>query len=262
MDISVVIVNYRSRDKLINCLESLNKTDWSGLSYEIIVVENNSGDKLDDLVSLYKDFKLIISEKNLGMGGGNNLGITQSSGEYILIANPDLIFKEGAIWEMYQYLKNNLEVAIVGPQLLNPDMSLQYSCARFPNIFLPLFRRTAFGRYFPSFTNRYLMKKDDYSQTREVDWLLGACLMVRRDDLFVNNKLFDERFFMYFEDVDLGKRARLNNKKTVYLPTAQVVHDHMRSSARLPWYKAIFFDKLAREHLKSWFRYFKKWYFS
>lgn len=262
MDISVVIVNYKSREKLINCLESLDKSDWSGLSYEIIVVENNSGDVLDDLAPLYKNVKLIISEKNLGMGGGNNLGIAQSSGEYILIANPDLIFKKNAILEMHQYLKHNLETAIVGPKLLNPDLSLQYSCARFPNFFLPLFRRTAFGRYFPSFSNRYLMKQEDYSSVKEVDWLLGACLLVRRDELFINNKLFDERFFMYFEDVDLGKRARLFKKKTVYLPRAEVIHDHMRSSARLPWYKAIFFDKLAREHLKSWYRYFRKWHFS
>lgn len=262
MDISIVIVNYRSREKLINCLKSLDKSNWSDLSYEITVVENNSGDKLDDLVSLYKNVKLIVSERNLGMGGGNNLGITHSAGEYILIANPDLIFKEGAVLEMYQYLKNNLEVAVVGPQLLNPDASLQYSCARFPNFFLPLFRRTIFGRYFPSFSERYLMKKADHSQTKVVDWLLGACLLVRRGELFIDNKLFDERFFMYFEDVDLGKRARSLHKKTVYLPTAEVIHDHMRSSARLPWYKAIFFDKLAREHLKSWFRYFRKWYFS
>jgi GT2 family glycosyltransferase len=262
MDISVVIVNYRSREKLINCLDSLDKSDWSDLSYEIIVVENNSGDLLEDLVSSYKNVKLIISEQNLGMGGGNNLGITQSTGKYILVANPDLIFKEGAVLEMYQYLKNNLDVAIVGPQLLNPDASLQYSCARFPNVFLPLFRRTAFGRYFPSFTDRYLMKRDNYADVKEVDWLLGACLLVRRGELFIYNKLFDERFFMYFEDVDLGKRARQLKKKTVYLPTAKVIHDHMRSSARFPWYKAIFFDKLAREHLKSWFRYFRKWYFN
>jgi len=260
MDISVIIVNYRSKNKLINCLESLNKTNWSDLSYEIIVVENNSGDKLNDLASLYKNLKLIISEKNLGMGGGNNLGITHSSGEYILVSNPDLIFTEQSIIKMYQYLKSNSGVSIIGPKLLNPDLSLQYSCARFPNFFLPLFRRTAFGRYFPSFTNKYLMKQEDYSIIREVDWLLGACLLVRRDELFIDGKLFDERFFMYFEDVDLCKRVRLFNKKTVYLPTAEVIHDHMRSSARLPWYKAIFFDKLAREHLKSWWRYFRKWY--
>lgn len=262
MDISVIIVNYKSKDKLINCLKSLDKSNWSDLSYEIIVIENNSGDRLDDLIPLYKNVKLFISEENLGMGGGNNLGISKSSGKYILIANPDLIFKEGSILEMYYHLKNNLDIAVIGPKLLNPDLSLQYSCARFPNIFLPLFRRTAFGRYFPNFTDRYLMKKEDYSSIKEVDWLLGACLLVRRGELFVEGKLFDERFFMYFEDVDLGKRVQAMNKKSVYFPKAQVIHDHMRSSARLPWYKAIIFDKLAREHLKSWFKYFRKWHFS
>lgn len=259
MDISVIVVNYNSKLKLINCLDSLSKTNWHNLAYEIIIVENNSNDNLDDLVMHWRNTRLIKSDKNLGMGGGNNLGIAQSSAPYILIANPDIVFNEEAIFKMYEYLKNHQSVAIVGPQLLNPNNSLQYSCARFPNIFLPLFRRTAFGRYFPSFNDKYFMKDLDYSQIIEVDWLLGACFMVRRGDLFENNKLFDERFFMYFEDVDLGKRARLKNKKSVYLPSAKVIHDHMRESARLPWYKAIFYDRLAKEHLLSGWKYFNKW---
>lgn len=261
MDISVIIVNYNSKIKLLNCLESLSKSNWYNLAHEIIVVENNSNDNLDDLASNYGNLRLIKSPKNLGMGGGNNLGISQSFAPYILIANPDIVFTDEAIFKMYEYLKNHQLVAIVGPKLLNPDNSLQYSCARFPNIFLPLFRRTAFGRCFPSFNDKYFMKDLDYSKIIEVDWLLGACLMLRKDELFEDGKLFDERFFMYFEDVDLGKRARLKNKKSVYLPSAKVIHDHKRESARLPWYKAIFFDRLAKEHLLSAWKYFNKWGF-
>jgi GT2 family glycosyltransferase len=259
MDLSIIIVNYRSKDKLANCLRSLEAADLSGIDHEIIVVENNSGDELADLIRNFNQIKLINSRINLGMGGGNNLGIRKSSGQFILIANPDLVFSVNAIKVLYQYLQNNLEVGIVGPQLLNSDQSLQYSCARYPNLFLPLLRRTALGNFFPGFIENYLMKKDNHSEIKNVDWLLGACLLVRRSELFENGKLFDERYFMYFEDVDLCRRAQLIQKKVIYNPEAVVVHNHMRDSARLPWYRAIFSDKIAQEHLKSWWKYFKKW---
>lgn len=261
MDISVIIVNYNSKDKLINCLNSLEQAQWDNLNYEIIVVENNSSDDLSELIATYKKTKLIISNSNLGMGGGNNLGITHSTGNYILIANPDIVFQAETILKMYNYISKNPNVAIVAPQLLNPDKSLQYSCARFPSIFLPIFRRTAFGRFFPSFNQKYFMKNQDHQQIQIVDWLLGACFMLRRGELFENNKLFDERYFMYFEDVDLGRRVVRMGKQSVYLPNAQVIHDHRRQSAQLAWYKAIFLDQLAKEHLRSWWKYFNKWGF-
>lgn len=259
MDLSIIIVNYKSKNKLINCLESLELADLSEIDYEIIVVENNSGEDLSDLVARYRKIKYINSPINLGMGGGNNLGIKNSLGKYILIANPDLVFSLEAIKILYKYLKNNLEVAIVGPKLLNPDKSLQYSCARYPSIFLPLLRRTRVGNFFPNFIENYLMKRDEHVEIKEVDWLLGACLLLRKGELLEEGKLFDDRFFMYFEDVDLCRRAASYGKKVIYNPLAVVIHDHMRDSARLPWYRAIFFDKIAQEHLKSWWKYFKKW---
>ena len=91
MDISIIIVNYKSKDKLISCLDSISKSNLTSLSYEIIVVENNSGDDLSDIS--YPNLKIIISPDNLGMGGGNNLGLKDSGGEFILISNPDIIFE-------------------------------------------------------------------------------------------------------------------------------------------------------------------------
>jgi GT2 family glycosyltransferase len=160
---------------------------------------------------------------------------------------------------MYEYFHAHPEIGVLGPKLLNPDGSLQYSCARFPNFFLPVIRRTAVGRYLPALIDRYLMRREGHNAIRAVDWLLGACLLVRRDELFISDKLFDERFFMYFEDVDLCRRARQLGKEVVYYPQALVTHDHMRDSARLPWYQAVFTDKLAKAHLSSWWKYFKKW---
>lgn len=259
MDLSIIIVNYKSREKLNACLRSLASSDLAGINYEIIVVENASGDNLDNLVPGFANTRLIKSERNLGMGGGNNLGISASQGRFILISNPDLIFSPAAVKQLYDYLREHPEAAIVGPKLINPDGSLQYSCARFPNFFLPILRRTFVGRCLPGAVDRYLMKATDHREIKSVDWLLGACLLVRRDELAVAGKLFDERFFMYFEDVDLCRRAHALDKQVVYYPLAQVTHNHMRDSARLPWYRAVFADKLAQEHIRSWWRYFKKW---
>ncbi len=128
MDLSIVIVNYKSKHKLDACLKSIKSSDLGGYSYEIIVVENNSGDNLDYLKDLYPDLKLIVSPKNLGMGGGNNLGIKEAKGDYILILNPDTVLKPDAIYILLKLLKENKSVGLVGPQLLNPDGSLQLSC--------------------------------------------------------------------------------------------------------------------------------------
>ena len=255
MNLSIIIVNYKSKNKLLNCLESIRRSDLSGLNHEIIVVENNSSDDLSALAGV----KLVVSPKNLGMGGGNNLGIKNSSGEYILISNPDIVYEKDSIKKLYEYFKENKQAGLIGPKLLNPDGSLQYSCARFPQIYIPLLRRTSIGYFFPSRLNHYLMKRADHNEIQLVDWVMGACFMVRRSEIGPDNKLFDERYFMYFEDVDLCRQVKSRGQSVVYFPQSKVVHDHMRQSASLPWYKSLLQDKIAREHLKSAIRYFRKW---
>lgn len=255
MDISVVIVNYKSKDKTKVCLDSILKSDLEGLNLEVILVENYSGDKLDDLSFDFKNFTLIESDKNLGMGGGNNLGINKAKGDFVLILNPDTELRPDAIRIMFDHIKENPEVCILGPRLLNPDMSLQYSCAYFPRPWTPIFRRTFLGRFFKKHLDWFLMKDFSHNTIKEVDWLMGSCLMIRRDGF----DGFDERFFMYFEDIDVCRRSWYCGKKVVYHPKAEVVHHHARGSASNPWYLAVFKDKLMREHIKSWYRYFKKW---
>jgi len=255
MDLSIIIVNYKSKIKLLNCLESIRQSDLGGLNYEIIVVDNNSGDDLSDLTGV----KVIVSPNNLGMGGGNNLGIKNSGGEYILISNPDIVYDKDSIKKLYEFFKADRSIGLIGPKLINPDGSLQYSCARFPQIYIPLLRRTSIGYFFPSRLNHYLMKKVSHEEVLQVDWVMGACFMIRRSELESDNKLFDERYFMYFEDVDLCRQIKNRGQSVVYFPVVKVVHNHMRQSANLPWYKSLLSDKIAREHLKSAFRYFRKW---
>ncbi|PKM91677.1 hypothetical protein CVU82_00500 [Candidatus Falkowbacteria bacterium HGW-Falkowbacteria-1] len=255
MDLSVVIVNYKSKEKTKVCLESILKSDLKGLDFEVILVENASGDRFDDLSFDFNNFKLIESDKNLGMGGGNNLGINKATGDFVLILNPDTELKPGAIRIMFDYIKGSSETYIVGPKLLNSDMSLQYSCAYFPRPWTPIFRRTFLGRFFKKHLDWFLMKNFSHDSIKEVDWLMGSCLMIRKDGF----DGFDKRFFMYFEDIDVCRRSWYHGKKVVYHPGAEVIHHHARESAGGPWYLAVFKNKLTREHIKSWYKYFKKW---
>jgi N-acetylglucosaminyl-diphospho-decaprenol L-rhamnosyltransferase len=257
MDISVIIVNYKSQDKVLKCLESLSKADWGGLAREIIVVDNDSGDDLSAVKVLYPEAKIIQSEKNLGMGGGNNLGAKNSTGEFILILNPDTVVQGDSIIKLHQYLKDNKQAGIVGPKLLNPDGTLQFSCLRFPKLHTPILRRTFWGRFFPGHVDNFLMKDFDHAAVKEVDWLMGSSLLIRRDILEKDGFIFDETFFMYFEDTDLCRRTKKKHGyQVVYYPGAAVIHDHARESAEKPWFIAPFVDKLAREHIKSWMKYF------
>ena len=259
MDISVIIVNYKSQEKVAKSLAALRRADWGGLSREIIVVDNASGDDLASIISAYPEVKIIKSAKNLGMGGGNNLGAKNAQGEFILILNPDTVVQNDAVVKMHRHLQENKQAGIVGPKLLNTDGSLQYSCLRFPKIYTPILRRTFLGHYAPGYLSDFLMKDFDHSSLREVDWLLGSCLLVRREIMDRDGYIFDEKFFMYFEDIDLCRRVqKKHNYQVVYHPEAVVIHDHARDSAIHPWYIAPFVDYLTREHIKSWFKYFFK----
>lgn len=260
MDLSIIIVNYKNKDKLSDCLVSLNNVNLSPLSYEIIIVDNNSGDDLNEFSS--QRIKIINSPINLGMGKGNNLGISKSKGEVILIINPDTIIKGKAIPILFDYLQSHDDVGIVGPKLLNRDSSIQYSCARFPKVYTPILRRTFLGKYFKKNRDYFMMTNFDHNLIKEVDWLMGSCLMFRKK-YFKNGKnielRFDERYFMYFEDIDLCRQSWYNNLKVVYNPEGIVIHDHARESAKYPWYLALLTDNLFWYHINSWIKYFLKW---
>ena len=263
MELSIIIVNYKTKEKIKRCLDSIVSSDLGNLDYEIFLVENNSGDNLNDLVADNKNIKLITSPKNLGMGGGNNLGIKAASGKYILILNPDTIVKDKAIKILLDYLKNNSDTALVGPKLLYPDGSLQYSCSRFPKLYTPILRRTFLGSFFKQSDASFMMKDFDHQSVKEVDWLMGSCLMFKKELILKNGQNFklhfDERYFMYFEDIDLCHQVWSNGYKVVYVPEAVLIHDHYRQSAKHPWYLAIFLDRITWSHIGSWLKYFIKW---
>lgn len=260
MDISIVIVNYKSKDFLLTCLKSIYEADFNSLQWEVIVVDNNSGDNLEDVLRIqYPAVSFIQSGANLGMGGGNNVGIRKASGRYVVVMNPDTIACPNTFINLYDYMERNHKVGVVGPRQNNPDGSVQDSCYHWHSIMTPVYRRTPLGKL--SFAKReekrFLMKDFDRQEIREVDWLLGSFLFLRKEALDQVG-LFDERFFMYFEDTDLCRRLWGSGWKVVYNPGITIVHNHNRDSAKVSWYM-FFANKAARWHIKSWLKYLWKW---
>lgn len=265
MDLSIIIVNYKSQAKLYRCLDSIAGADNGGLRYEIIVVDNASGDDFSPFSKAYPEAKLIISGKNLGMGSGNNLGIGQAAGKFVLILNPDTLIRGRAIPVLLNYLQLHPEAGLIGPKLLNSDGSLQLSCSRYPNFFTPILRRTFLGDYFRASRDKFMMTDFDHNSIRAVDWLMGSCLMFHKEQVLGGGQIlkprFDERYFMYFEDIDLARQVRAAGRQIIYDPEAVVIHDHVRQSAKHPWYIAVVSDKITWVHIASWFAYFIKWGF-
>jgi GT2 family glycosyltransferase len=260
MDISIVIVNYKSKGHTLNCIKSIKESDFANLKYEIIVVDNNSNDSIGEILNWqYPNIIFIQNNYNGGLGVGNNAGFKKAQGKYLVVMNPDTIVLEDVFGKLYTYMENNPRVGLVGPKQLNPDKTIQDSCFRFPGILTLICRRTFLGgfKFARKIINKYLMKDFNHKFEKEVDWLLGSFMFMRAEALREVG-MFDEKFFLYFEDTDLCRRFWKKKWKVIYYPLAQIIHNHARESAQIKWYK-FFLSTTGRYHFISWFKYLRKW---
>ncbi|MBU0722300.1 glycosyltransferase family 2 protein [Patescibacteria group bacterium] len=259
MGVSIIIVNYKSKDLTLNCIRSIRQADWPGLDYEIIVVDNYSGDLKADDLKQFGEIKFIMNSQTIGLGAANNKGAKIAQGKYIVIINPDTLIGKDVFIKLFVYMENHSQVGVVGPKQFNLDNTVQNSCFRWPGLITPLSRRTPLGKisYAKKNLDRFLYKDYNKDRAREVDWLLGSFLFCRASAL-KQIGLYDEKFFLYFEDTDLCKRFWQGGWKVVYNPEVAIIHNHGRQSARLPWYW-FYQNKAAWHHLASWARYLWKW---
>ena len=258
MLLSIIILNYKTKELVKQCIKGIKLANLA-FDYEIIVVDNASNDSIGEMLKeRFSDVKFIQSPENVGYAAGNNLGLKQSLGEYILILNPDIVVKEGSIEKMIEYIKQNNEIGLVAPKLINPDKTIQHSCFKFPTFWTPVFRRTPLGRLkiFQKKVDEYLMKDWPHDSNKEVDWLLGAALLFSKNSLEIVGPL-DERFVLYFEDVDWCRRFWEKNLKVMYFAESEMVHYHQRLSAEDSFFKSIF-NNVTRIHIQSWLKYFWK----
>lgn len=260
MDVSIVIVNYKTRGMVKQGLKSLRAAKLR-LNYEVFVVDNGSNDGLPQLIRQdFPEVRLIALEKNVGFAAGNNLAIRKAKGKYVFILNPDAMVNPGAIEAMAAYMEARPEIGVLGPKLVRPDGARQESVHRFPTPWIPVYRRTPLGRLpqAKAALERYVMHGEIVESPMDVDWMEGAALFVRRAAI-EQVGMFDERFFVYFEDADWCRRFWQAGWKVVYYPQAQIIHYHRRESADALWFLAPFTNKVSRIHIASAVKYFSKW---
>ncbi|MCA9384118.1 MAG: glycosyltransferase family 2 protein [Candidatus Magasanikbacteria bacterium] len=256
--VSFVTVNYRSAHLIRHLLQSVQDAALA-FDYEYIVVDCGGGDGLQEMIETkYPWVTYLSAGGNVGFGRGNNLALEQATGQYIALVNPDVLLFSGELERWVQWMDESEEVAISGPRTTNPDGSDQDNCYAFPSIMVPVYRRTILGAlpWAKRTLDRYLLKTMNREQIQDVDWIMGSAMLIRRPILEAL-KGFDDRFFMYFEDTDLCRRAWEAGHKVTYYPHARIVHYHKRES-RLRTPLDIITNRIAREHIKSALYYFAK----
>lgn len=262
MILSIIILNYKTKNLLRLCLKNLLEININ-FDYEIIVVDNNSQDGSCEMVEeFYPQVKLVKAKHNRGHAIGNNLGIEQAKGKYLLIINTDIIFTDHTDFnKIINFLNINPKIGILGPKLLNGDGTLQNSCYRRYNFFTPLYRRTPLGKmkFAQKDLNRHLMWDFDHQKSMEVEWVLGACMFIRKEflDKYGN---FDERFFLYFADYELCDRAKKAGYLIYYFADAKIIHYHKRESAEGSVWGGVgsLLNYTTRIHLHDWIKYLLK----
>lgn len=256
-DVSIIILNYRSKNLIKEQLKFFFSKKTQS-SVEVIVVDNNSADGIGDMLREFSpQVRFLQTGENRGYAAGNNVGMAAAKGRYFLIVNPDIVLTASAVDSLVDFMERRPQVGMAGPKLINADGTLQQSCLRFPTWQLPLMRRSFLARtkWGKRWLARYFMEEWDHQSVRDVDWLFGACLIVRRSAVDTAGPL-DERFFLYLEDTDWCWRFWKNGYGVYYVPSVQVIHLLRRSSEGSTFTIAV--NPMARIHLASFLKYLLK----
>ena len=252
MDLSIIIVNWNVRDLLDVCLASIYASNLDRANYEIIVVDSGSEDGSVDMLRAKHPAAISLPQaENIGFTRGNNIGLAQAKGDFLLLLNPDTEVSLGAISQMLGHLKTHPEVGIIGPHTLNTDGSHQSTRRRFPNLTTGIFESTWLAPWAPSALERdYRLLDTPDDDIIEVDWVQGSALLLRRAVYQAIGGL-DEGYTMYYEELDFCRRARSAGWRVVYHGGATIVHHGGKSSEQASAAKQIHFQT-------SKLRYFRK----
>ena len=246
--VSVVIVNWNTKELLKNCLNSVYQTIHD-LNFEIIVVDNASSDgSLEMLQQNFPEVIRIGNQENRGFGAANNQAFAVMQGKYALLLNTDALLTPDAVKRLWTFCEANSDAAIVCGQLLNADGSKQNSIASFPSL-LTLAANTSLLEYL--FPRKFPSKRYDHAGPVEVDSAIGACMMIRKkamDEVGV----FDERYFFFFEETDLAYTMHQSGWKTYHIPDVYIYHLQGQSiganvRSRIEFYR-------------SRYKFFSKWH--
>lgn len=236
MDLSIVIVNYNTKELLLQTLESVFMSSGIG-EYEVFVVDNASSDGSCTTVQMkFPSVKLICNRVNVGFASANNQALREASGRYVLLLNSDTVVKPDTLDTMLGFMDTNLDVGAAGCKVVKPDGSLDLACRRsFPTVRNSLYHFLRLDRLFPSSRRfgEYNLTYLDENESNPVDCLVGAFMMVRRE-VIDEVGLLDELFFMYAEDIDWSYRIKEAGWAIWYVAETSIVHYKGSSSAKRP----------------------------
>lgn len=222
MDLSIITVSWNVAEKLKNSITAIKKYA-SDLSYEMIIVDNASSDNTKEIITNeFPWVKLISNEKNLGFSKANNQGLAVSAGDYVLFLNPDMLVKESTLKKMVEFMRSNQDVGIASCKLVNESGEILKEVRQFPNIWVELATILKIKKVFPKLFIKYELQIMNYEKENDVDQVRGSFFMVNRKMI---NKIgaWDERFFVWYEDVDWCKRAHNAGFRVVYTPIAECI---------------------------------------
>jgi GT2 family glycosyltransferase len=232
--LDIVIVNWNSGEQLKSCLESIAKTDKNGFELnKVVVVDNTSSDNsLLGLEEIDLPLKIIKNSVNRGFAAACNQGAKESDADYLLFLNPDTLLFEDSLSKPIAFMGKveNRNIGIVGIQLVNENKEISRTCAQFPTLGQFVSKIFGLDRLFPRLS--HFMIEWDHKNDRIVDQVMGAFFLVRRE-LFEKLNGFDERFFVYFEEVDFSYRAKQLGYSSYYLASAQAYHKGGGSSEKV-----------------------------
>lgn len=274
--VSAVILNYRTPRDVFRCVEGLKRQlpianeklpidSATPLAIchsplEILVVDNHSQDEsiqwLRNRLGNAPSVRILESPENKGYAGGNAVAIAQAKGTYLLIINPDNTLEPGALKMMIDAMEKDPTIGIVAPKLIHEDGTVRDSVRRFPSPLDVLAKRSLLRKPLAHRVRRYTGVDENMETRRDVDWAVGACLLIRRD-FYTALGGFDERFFLFFEDMDLCRRCRKAGKRVVYLPQAAARDRKKRLSEGGVW--GLLTRRSGRIHVASAAKYFWKW---
>ena len=244
LDVAAVVVSYNVRDLLLQCLASLRPAlERQHLTIVVVVDNDSDDDSVGATHARFPDIRIIEAE-NLGYGAGANSGIAATSSEFVLVLNPDTVVPAGTIARLAEYMSANPRVGVAAPRLRYPDRTVQSTRRRFPRRLTPIFESTIFERIWPSnpWTVRYQMLDSEPDSVEHVDWVVGACLLLRRAAIEQAGG-FNESFWMYCEDTELCWRLRRHGWKTAIIPDVEVTHHEAASSSQNTARRQVAFDR-------------------
>ncbi len=250
---TIVIVNWNTAELTRRCIESVAAT--TSVPYEVVLVDNASSDNSVDVIRTSLPWvRLLQNSSNRGFARANNQVLGEAGAEFVLLLNPDTLVHGGAVDRMVRFLRERPRAAAVGCMLLNEDGSLQPSCRSFPTPLKHLaevLRLPALCRHVPILNQRYILAWN-HDTVRAVDWISGACLMLRREAIR-DVGVLDEDYFMYGEELDWCFRARQRGWLIYYMPEVRVTHFGGRSTA-------LDAPGMFVHSYRSWLRFYRKFY--